>query len=257
MADWNPNMYLKFGRERTQPAIDLLSQIEIEAPRRIIDIGCGPGNSTILLKYRWPDADITGIDLSQAMIEQAKKDYPDIRFITGDAGGDLSHLGWFDVLFANASLQWIPDHPHLIPRLFGMVNPGGVFAAQIPQFDRMPIACTLHDTASSPKWKGYFADLKPGYLFCPDESYYDLLCRESSGIDLWTTDYYHVMDNHNRIIEMMRSTGIKPYLDRLTPEQGAEFCGDILEGLKNDYPVRADNKVLYPFKRFFVIAKHV
>lgn len=254
MSDWNPELYLKFEKERTQPVNDLISRIEIKYPKRILDIGCGPGNSTAALKKRWPDAEIIGIDLSEAMIEKAKKDYPDIRFEVSDAAGDLSGLGSFDIVFSNAALQWMPSHEKLISRLLEMVRAGGAFAAQIPKYDIMPIASLIDNVALSPDWKQYFADFKTGFEFHPDECYYDFLSSKSSEISLWATKYYHVMCSHENIIEMISSTGIKPYIERLPEEKHSEFLSEVLENLKTTYPSQIDGRVLFPFERFFVIA---
>jgi len=256
MSDWNPELYLKFQKERTQPVYDLISRMEIENPKRILDIGCGPGNSTIVLKDRWPEAQVIGLDYSEAMIEKSKKDYPDIRFIVGDANRDLSYLGDFDIVFANASLQWLPHHETLIPRLFNMVNPNGIFAAQIPQFDKMPIAHIIEDVAASPKWASHFVDFKTGMTFYSDGSYYDFVFDKSSCISMWATEYYHVMNSHHNIIDMIKSTGMKPYLDKLPKELVSDFLDSVLHGLKAAYPSQNDNRVLFPFKRFFMVANH-
>ena len=114
MSDWKPSLYLKFEKERTQPAIDLVNRIEIKSPKRIIDIGCGPGNSTKVLQEKWEKAEIIGIDSSSAMIEKAKENYAGIDFIQYDASSDLSFLGKFDIIFSNAAFQWIPDNHLLI-----------------------------------------------------------------------------------------------------------------------------------------------
>jgi trans-aconitate 2-methyltransferase len=256
MSDWNPEQYLMFQKERNQPIYDLISHIEIKNPNRILDIGCGPGNSTAVLKEYWKEAEVIGIDFSEAMINKARKDYPHINFNVGDAGKDLSYLGYFDIVFANASLQWIPDHKTLVPKLFQLVCTKGVFAFQIPQFEQMPIAKTIKSTAYSSKWMSYFTNLRVGYNFYPDESYYDYLNEKSSNIVLWATKYYHLMGNHTNIIEMIQSTGLKPYLDMLPTELYSDFLNDVLEGIKVDYPVQSDNRVLFPFDRLFAIAYH-
>ncbi len=113
MSDWNSTQYLKFKNERTQPAVDLAMRIK-NNPKTIVDIGCGPGNSTSVLRDIFPYADILGIDNSPNMIEKAKAEHPDISFRLCDA---LSLDGKYDLLFSNACLQWIPDHETLIPSL--------------------------------------------------------------------------------------------------------------------------------------------
>ncbi len=117
MSDWSPQQYLKFSNERTQPSIDLVTKIKVDNPRSIIDIGCGPGNSTKVLHERWPDAEIVGLDNSSKMIERARKDYPDWKWMLGDAS-KLETGQSYDIVFSNATLQWIPDHDILIPRFF-------------------------------------------------------------------------------------------------------------------------------------------
>src|SRR6266542_994395 len=114
--DWNPDLYLKFNKERIQPSIDLVSRIAINDPKSIIDIGCGPGNSTQILAERWPKARIVGVDNSPAMIEKAKKDYPHQEWCVLDAGKVLI-LETYDVVFSNATIQWIPDHERLMKRM--------------------------------------------------------------------------------------------------------------------------------------------
>lgn len=130
MSDWKTNLYLSFERERTQPSIDLMTRINLDKPYRIIDIGCGPGNSTNILKLRWPEAELIGLDDSEAMIQQAKEKYKDIKWVLADATGDLSSLGTFDIVFPNAAIQWMPNHPALIKNMFKLLNKGGVLAVR-------------------------------------------------------------------------------------------------------------------------------
>ncbi len=231
MSDWDPELYLRFMKERTQPVHDLISRIEIERPKRIIDIGCGPGNSTRVLKDRWPSVEIIGLDRSEAMIEKARKDCTDIKFILGNAAGDLSHLGRFDIVFANASLQWIPDHKSLIPRLFDMVSSKGVFAAQIPQFNRMPISDVIKNVVSSPKWSSFVGGVEEGYNFSSDESYYDYLSGRSNKTHMWTTDYYHVMNDHDGIMENDQFNRIETISRRVTERVDYQiFLSPFLKG---------------------------
>lgn len=254
MSDWEPERYLKFKRERTRPVYDLISRIELNAPERILDIGCGPGNSTAPLRERWPCSEIIGIDSSPAMVERAQCDHPDIKFVVMDAGRDLSSLGEFDLVFANASLQWIPDHEALLPRLLGMLRPGGVLAVQVPQFDEMPISKALTEAAASSAWNAYFAGFEPGFAFRPARAYYDILSGMVKDLQIWSIDYYHIMPSHEAIVDMMEPTGLRPYLERLPSTHRHAFKQAVIDRLETCYPCQSDGSVLYPFKRLFIVA---
>jgi len=161
--DWEPALYSRFERERTRPARDLLAQCELGDPAsggrlRIVDLGCGPGNSTALLRERFPDADILGIDTSPAMLDAARRRLPDCRFEQGDIGA-LGDLGRFDLVFTNAALQWVPDHPCLLPALFGLVAPGGLFAAQVPDNLADPSQTEMRRLAADPEFAPWLTDI--------------------------------------------------------------------------------------------------
>ena len=138
MPTWSPDQYLKFTEERTRPCRELAERIDVASVRRVIDIGCGPGNSTEVLAARWPDAEITGLDNSAEMIAAARKSQPARRWVVREiadwaASNDGNESrGQFDVVFSNAALHWLPDHAVLYPRLLARTAPGGTFAAQIP-----------------------------------------------------------------------------------------------------------------------------
>jgi trans-aconitate 2-methyltransferase len=254
MSDWNPELYLKFERERTQPVRDLVARIEVANPARIIDIGCGPGNSTAVLQGRWPGAAIMGLDSSPAMLAKARQALPAIPWVEADAGGDLSHLGKFDIVFANASLQWVPNHRELMPRLLRMLNPGGVLAVQIPKFEEMPIASAIEEVTRLPALAACFSGFDSGLSHLDTGLYYDALCSHSRALDLWVTHYHHVLANHEAIIEWTQSTGMRPYLDRVPEPRHREFKDRVLERIRQHYPAQCDGRVLFIFKRFFLVA---
>src|SRR4029077_18119705 len=102
--DWDAGHYLRFADARTLPAVDLLSRIGLSAPRRVVDLGCGPGNSTAPLKARWTGAAVTGIDSSADLLDTARRDHPGIDFAAGDIA-TWTAAEPCDVVFANASLQ--------------------------------------------------------------------------------------------------------------------------------------------------------
>jgi trans-aconitate 2-methyltransferase len=254
MGDWDPAQYLRFEAERTRPSKDLAARVELEAPAAIIDIGCGPGNSARVLRERWPRGSILGLDNSPAMIERARRDYPELSWRLGDASV-LEERGAYDLVFSNAALQWMPDHESLLPRLFAALRPAGALAAQIPRFSAMPIHRAIERVAASPRWKDRTSGRGGGLVVHEPGFYYDLLCGLAARVDMWQTIYFHVLPSHRALVEFIRSTGMKPYLDSLPNENlKAEFEAEVLGECEKAYSVSADGAVLFPFDRFFFIA---
>jgi trans-aconitate 2-methyltransferase len=257
MGEWNPQQYLKFRNERTQPSIDLALRISLLNPETIIDIGCGPGNSTQVLHNRWPLADIIGIDNSKKMIEKAGADYPDQKWEIMDAM-NLNPNQIYDIVFSNATLQWIPGHETLIPRLFSLVKQNGVLAVQMPANNEAPFYRIMIETGKSDKWSRFTTGSEEQLTFHPPEYYYNILSSLTRSIDLWVTTYYHIMQSHRDITEWHKSTGMKPYLESLPDDRHrAEFEAEIINKCEEAYPVQKDGKVLYLFKRVFFIAGKV
>ncbi len=255
MTDWNPQQYLKFRNERTQPSIDLVARIIINDPETIIDIGCGPGNSTQILHGRWPNADIVGLDNSHKMIEKAREDYPGQKWMVGDAGS-LNTNQMYDIVFSNATLQWIPNHDVLMPRLFSAVKQNGVLAVQVPANNESPLHKELLSVAKSHKWGGYTSGCETLLTYHNVDYYYDLLISLTKNLDIWETTYYHVLESHQALLEWYSSTGMKPFLERLPDDAArAEFEKQILIQCKSFYPIQTNGKILYPFKRLFFTAK--
>ncbi|MDE6469693.1 MAG: methyltransferase domain-containing protein [Eubacterium sp.] len=255
MADWNSEQYLKFKKERTQPSIDLVNRINIENPKRIIDIGCGPGNSTVVLKKRYPNAYILGVDFSPNMIEKAKADYPELDFMLFDATKDFDKLdGKFDIVFSNACIQWIPNHKKLLSDMMGILNKGGIMALQIPYQFNQPMHRIVDEVASRPEWKRLIPFEKV-FNILKEEEYFDLLAEIASDFSMWHTTYFHRMPSQQSIIEWYRSTGLKPYLDILSDDKKAEFEKDVFEEVKKAYPVQNNGEVIFRFPRLFFTAE--
>jgi trans-aconitate 2-methyltransferase len=254
-SEWNPALYLKFNRERIRPSIDLVSRIDFDNPKTIIDIGCGPGNSTQILVQRWPHLKIMGIDSSQTMIEKAKKDYPLQKWILCDAGKDTI-TGKYDIVFSNATIQWIPDHAGLFKKFFNLLNEKGLIAVQIPMFWNMPLGKSIARIGKNSKWAELTRGVDDIFTIHNYTYYYDLLTELSDSIEMWETHYLHIMESHFSILEMIRSTGLRPYLERLIAEKHkSEFEELVLKRIESDYPLQKNGKVIFPFKRLFFIAK--
>ncbi len=251
--DWNPRLYLQFSSERSAPSVDLTAKIALESPQTVLDVGCGPGNSACVLLSRWPESRITGIDTSPAMIEQAKALHPAHRWVVDDAG-KLTDDQRYDLVFSNAALQWIPSHEILIPALAQRVKEDGALAVQIPRYDAMPVS-SLVDRAfqSLPgvdrgfTWESFFT--------FHDPLFYDNLLRSLGGhFTVWETTYFHRLATHQAILEMLSSTGLRPYFAKL--ESAAvqqEFEKSIVKALPESYPFQNDGAVLFPFRRLFFL----
>ena len=253
MSDWNPALYTRFEDERTRPAAELLARVPLDAPRVVVDLGCGPGNSTELLVKRFPSARIVGTDSSQAMLATARQRLPQARFEHGDI------TQWepsepVDLAYANASLQWVNDHPRLLPRLLSALAPGGVLAVQMPDnLDEVSHRLT-RETAAALLGTSDDDDDTHRARILSAQQYYDLLTPQAE-VDVWRTTYHHRMDDAAAIVQWLRATGLKPYVDPLTPELQARFLAEYQRRIELAYPVRADGKRLLAFPRLFIVAR--
>lgn len=254
MTTWNPSLYLQYGNQRTQPAIDLTSRIASEQPRDIIDLGCGTGNSTAILKSRWPDATVSGLDSSPDMLAKARESDATISWLQAD----LDH--WqppqaFDIIFSNAAFQWVADIEAVLTRLFNGLSKQGVLAFQVPNNTRSPFYKEMIAMAESPQWRDYLDSVKTTLTYKDASYYYDLLNDRSSQLFIWETEYFQVMEGAEGIIEWASSTSLSPYLQAL-PSEDAQMAykEELLERYRNAYPAMNSGKVLFPFNRQFVIA---
>jgi trans-aconitate 2-methyltransferase len=251
MPVWKPDQYLKFAAERTQPCRDLAARIAVENPQRVIDLGCGPGNSTEVLAARWPRAELTGLDNSAEMITRARSLHPGCNWVAGDIAAWTDGEERFDVVFSNAAMQWVPDHPRVFPRLVTHVANGGALAVQMPgNYDAeahllmRAVASRYPATEQAREWFTHGA-----------EFYYDALTPHAPRVDLWSTEYYHVMDGPEGIVEWYGGTGMRPFLDALSTDAEREgFKTDYLEALREAYTPRPDGRLLFPFRRLFMVA---
>lgn len=250
MSDWNSLQYLKFEKQRTQPARDLLMRIKAYTPRTAVDIGCGPGNSTSAAAECFPNTELIGIDTSSNMIEKAKSSYPKLKFRLCDA---LKLDGRYDLLFSNACLQWIPDHAGLIPTLMRKLNEKGVLAVQIPMNGEEPLFQIIREVAAEPKWGLQNVKLPPNETLTPAK-YFNILSACSSSFEMWETKYYHNLPNHRALVDWVKGTRIRPYLDCLDNAQGIAFEQEIMERARAAYPIQNSGEVVLGFRRFFFTA---
>ena len=251
MTLWSDAQYLKFGDERTRAARELLIRVPLARAARVVDLGCGPGNSTALLRERWPDARLSGVDNSPEMLERAGRDFPAIEWILGDAGS-YTPPGPVDLLFANAVFHWLPDHATLFPSLIEKVRPGGVLAVQMPLSSQEPSHRLMREVRARvmpgrPEVKGATPVASAAF-------YYDLLAPRAATVDIWRTTYEHVMPDAAAIVEWVKGTGLRPYLDDLTDSERPAYLAEYRAGIDLAYPPQVDGKRLFSFPRLFIVA---
>jgi len=251
-TNWNPEDYLQFRNERTQPSIDLVNRISIDdAPGSIIDIGCGPGNSSQVLLQRWPGSRLVGIDNSETMIARAKNDFPDQEWILADVSSFKTDRT-FDLVFSNAAFQWIPGHKSLLKNCHELLSVNGVLAIQIPLFWDMPVGKTIRTVSAESHWQKLTDGVEDLFEIRDVSFYYDVMSGLFPVVDMWKTSYIHVLDSHQAILDMIRSTGLRPYYERIGNEKEiAEFEQEVFIDMQVDYPLQQNGKVLFPFERLF------
>lgn len=257
MINWNPDLYLTFEKERTLPAKDLISRIEITNPKRILDVGCGSGNSTHELKRRWPNAEIIGIDNSTSMIEKARTLYDNTKFILQDATKDLSSLGKFDIVFSNAAVQRMPEHDLLIKSFYDLLNDNGVLAIQLPLVDEVKAQKALYELEHVKKYKEYLDDKNLRFNTKSKDYYYDILSSlfKPDTIYIWTTKYTHAMNSLEDIMKWYESTTLLAYFDAFPNDEIiSNFKNNFYIKLKNVYSPRPNGSVLFNYKRLFLVA---
>jgi trans-aconitate 2-methyltransferase len=252
---WSPAQYLKFEDERTRPARDLLAQVPLEEPGLAIDMGCGPGNSTELIADRFPQARVEGMDSDENMLEAARKRLPGLTFSQGDLETWLP-AEKAGLLYANAVFQWVPEQLAVLKRLMAEgLKPGGVLAIQMPDNLTEPTHRLMEETALSGPWADRFSGGKGKRPLLPGPAdYLNALTPLSSRVDLWHTVYYHPLANAEAIVEWVKGTGLRPWLDLLEEKDRPAYLEAYTEAVRAAYPPLDSGRVLLRFPRLFVVA---
>jgi trans-aconitate 2-methyltransferase len=254
-ASWDPGQYLRFAGQRLRPALDLLAQVPLEAPARVVDLGCGPGNVTALLKQRFPEADVLGVDGSQEMLAKARASVGNCRFLLGDFATWVPQGPAPDLIYSNAALHWVGDHHVLFPRLLSLLRPGGVLAVQMPAMHDAPLRRLQNEVAAREPWSPYLKDAGFARAILSAGEYYDLLRPQAASLELWETVYLHVLSGEDAVVQWAEGSSLRPFLDRLPEQMRAGFRASYAEALRPHYPRRADGSTLLPFRRLFLVAR--
>jgi trans-aconitate 2-methyltransferase len=263
---WDPQQYLRHAGHRTRPFHDLLNRIpplpDHGRPARIADLGCGPGNVTTLLADRWPDAQITGFDLSPHMLERAQE------YAGGTPGGgwidfrpaDAAH--WtpdepYDLIVSNAALQWVPNHPQSLKTWMDGLAPGGILAFQIPGNFTSPSHALLSELCDRPQWRGRLDGHGRRFVHVLDPAeYLSRLAELGRTADSWETTYYQLLTGEDPVLDWVKGTALRPVLTVLGDDNDAieEFLLQYRDLLRKAYPPGPRGTV-FPFRRIFALAR--
>jgi trans-aconitate 2-methyltransferase len=250
---WDPHQYNRYADERARPFLDLVARIGAVAPRRVVDLGCGPGTMTALLRSRWPDAVVEGVDSSEEMIAAALPLADErLSFRVGDV------TSWepdsdVDVVVSNATLQWVPGHQALLTQWAAALPSGGWLAFQVPGNFDSPSHALMRSLAAAPRWSSSLDGvLRHHDAVGSPASYASLLMSAGLVADVWETTYLHVLPGPDPVLEWLRGTGLRPVLAALSAEDGAAFSAALAEALRDAYPA-TEHGTLFPFRRVFAV----
>jgi len=251
---WNPQQYLRFSGHRLRPAIDLLARIPDLPARAIVDLGAGAGNVTKLLRERWPEAEITGVEGSAEMVAAGRKAAPDVEWQHADLASWRPPTR-YDLVFSNAALHWLPDHAMLFPALMKSVAEGGFLAVQMPRNFTAPSHLLIAETALNGPWRAKVTHLvTPPPVHAP-QFYHDVLAPQAAAIDIWETEYLQVLEGENPVKEWTKGTWLTRYLDVLKGDEKAAFETAYAERVAKAYPRNAVGQTLFPFRRLFMVVQ--
>ncbi|HET9658874.1 MAG TPA: methyltransferase domain-containing protein [Thermomicrobiales bacterium] len=258
-STWDPARYGIFSDHRLRPALELLGRVPLSDPRLIYDLGCGPGEITRIIAHRWPDAEVIGVDNSPQMLATASARSDEIAWIEADVAG-WKPAAAPDLIYSNATLQWLDDHDALIPRLFGLLAPGGCLAVQMPQSWPLPSHRLMRETLAQGGAGG--APIGPvelrralDHVWVAEAShYFDLLSPSSQSLDIWETEYLQMLEGENPVLDWVSGTGLRPVLNGLDGEDRDRFLQRYTASLLDAYPRRPNGQTLYPFRRLFIVA---
>jgi trans-aconitate 2-methyltransferase len=256
---WDPDQYLRFADHRLRPALELLDRVPLTSPRVIYDLGCGAGEGTRTIARRWPAATVYGVDNSKEMLEKAAAAPGSVQWVEADIR-DWQPDEPPDLIYSNATLQWVEGHEELFPRLVGSLAPGGCLAVQMPLSWDQPSHRLMRETLAIAGPGGTAlgtAELARAVArkwVAHAEEFYDLLAASTRSLDIWETEYLQVLEGSDPVLEWVKGTGLRPILNGLDDAERAIFLEEYARRLRATYPVRPNGRTLYPFRRLFIVA---
>ncbi|MGO8757070.1 MAG: methyltransferase domain-containing protein [Terracidiphilus sp.] len=254
MKPWNPDKCLAYADLHSQAIEDLVAHIEVDKPRSIVDLGCGPGNSTEWIAARWPHAAITGVDMASEMLERGREKHPDWHWV--HSGIEEFHPARaFDIVVSCAALQWLPNHVRLLPQLWELVRTHGALAVQMPSNQKSPLHRAVFRTAQSETWRQFTGRSKAVLNFQPPAEYFSILAPLAGRLEVWETIYHHEMRSLDSLLDWAKETVMRPFLDKIpTAARRRGFVADVKRACAPGYPRTVRGTILYAQKRLFFVA---
>jgi trans-aconitate 2-methyltransferase len=253
-SEWDVALYRKFEKERVRAATDLIARVPTRSLKRVVDLGCGPGASTHLLATRFPEADVIGLDSSEPMLTSARARLPKIRFEKRDIGAWRPTLAP-DIIFANSSLQWLPEHHELTPRLYSLLADGGSLAVQMPDNRQEPSHALMRMVAADGPWVDRLLPIaKTRAVIGAYSDYYRWLRPLGARLDIWQTTYVHSLNGLGELVDWFRGSGLRPFLNALDEREREQFIARYMDELAAAYPAEPDGRVLFLYPRLFIVA---
>ncbi|MEV0399703.1 trans-aconitate 2-methyltransferase [Actinoallomurus sp. NPDC050550] len=253
---WNPERYRTYAAERARPFSELLARVDVDDPRHVVDLGCGPGERTADLAARWPGARVEGVDSSARMIAEARGAAlgARVRFSIGDLAM-WKPDGLVDVIFSHAALQWVPGHQSLLPRWVDALASGGRLAFGMPGNFDAPSHVILRELCAAPRWRDRLAATVRHDVVSTLTEYAGLLAGLGCEVDAWETTYLQILPGPDPVLEWMSGTALRPVFDALPDDtEREEFRAELAVRLRAAYPRRSCGTV-FPFRRIFVVAR--
>lgn len=251
---WNPSAYLAFADHRTRAVHELVVRVPIVAPQQIVDLGCGPGNSTEVLAQRWPQARLIGVDNSREMLARAAQLPLTAEWVEGDIAAWRPDIAP-DILFANASLQWVKEPAGTVERLFSFVAAGGALAFQVPANLGCPPHTLIDEALGEVGLAGAAERFGSSRHVLPATAYYRVLASGARNVDVWDTEYLQVLEGEDAVFRWISGTALVAILAGLAPADRERFTRKLRPLLRAHYPQEPDGRTLMPFRRRFVVAQ--
>jgi trans-aconitate 2-methyltransferase len=254
---WDPIKYVQFGDHRARPFFDLTGRIQADAPRHVVDLGCGPGNLTATLAARWPKAAVVGLDSSSQMLAQAAShatDHGGLSFEQADIAAWMPPAGT-DVVVSNAALQWVPGHQELLARWLEALKPGAWFGMQVPGNFNAPSHTLMRELAGSARWSAKLAGvLRGGESVGEPAEYLGIMLGAGCTADAWETTYQQVLTGPDPVLGWVHGTALRPVLAALSADDASDFENEYAAALRAAYPA-TDHGTVFPFRRIFAVAR--